>query len=241
MWPHPLPQYLLICYKMCWDGAFRVTEEVTVPRCPHSAGAVDCSEPQDAAEPGDVGCRWPCRGCVSPGHHTVPRSGSVQARCPVSLSVPALRGGFQLSVALRVRLESSSEEIDEEEEEDGGSTSALEPGQAGGSRCPRSGGRVPWGGGRSRAVVAPGQRRGDPGEAVLGRLEALEADVRFLCTELGAEKLLWSSRFLELLQEQQGLRQRVSPRGPQPLCPLWDPRPSRPVPAAGAAVAVGQR
>ncbi|OPJ71792.1 hypothetical protein AV530_020066 [Patagioenas fasciata monilis] len=64
-----------------------------------------------------------------------------------------------------------------------------------------------WGCGSSRAV-APGQRRGDPGEAVLERLEALEADVRFLCTELGAEKLLWSSRFLELLQEQQGLRQR---------------------------------
>lgn len=52
--------------------------------------------------------------------------------------------------------------------------------------------------------------RGDAGEAVLERLEALEADVRFLCTELGAEKLLWSSRFLELLREQQSLRQRVS-------------------------------
>ncbi|XP_053854853.1 uncharacterized protein LOC128819000 isoform X4 [Vidua macroura] len=46
------------------------------------------------------------------------------------------------------------------------------------------------------------------GEAMLGRLEALEADVRFLCTELGAEKLLWSSRFLELLREQQSLHQR---------------------------------
>lgn len=89
--------------------------------------------------------------------------------------------------------------------------------------------------------MAPGQRRGDPGEAVLGRLEALEADVQFLCTELGAEKLLWSSRFLELLQEQQGLRQRVSPHGPRPLCPFWDPRHSRPIPAAGTAVAVGQR
>ncbi|XP_064897527.1 uncharacterized protein LOC110364119 isoform X4 [Columba livia] len=109
--------YLLICYKMCWDSAFQVTEE--------------------------------------------------------------------LSMALRARLESGSEES--EEEEDGGSTSVLEPGQA-------------------------GQRRGDPGEAVLGRLEALEADVQFLCTELGAEKLLWSSRFLELLQEQQGLRQRLQER-----------------------------
>ncbi|XP_053854852.1 uncharacterized protein LOC128819000 isoform X3 [Vidua macroura] len=47
------------------------------------------------------------------------------------------------------------------------------------------------------------------GEAMLGRLEALEADVRFLCTELGAEKLLWSSRFLELLREQQSLHQRL--------------------------------
>ncbi|XP_064897525.1 uncharacterized protein LOC110364119 isoform X2 [Columba livia] len=174
--------YLLICYKMCWDSAFQVTEEVTVPPCPRSAGAVVSSEPQDTAEPSDV---WPCRGCRSPGHHMVPQSGSVQARCPVSPSVPALHGGFQLSMALRARLESGSEES--EEEEDGGSTSVLEPGQA-------------------------GQRRGDPGEAVLGRLEALEADVQFLCTELGAEKLLWSSRFLELLQEQQGLRQRLQER-----------------------------
>lgn len=59
--------------------------------------------------------------------------------------------------------------------------------------------------------MVPG--RGDAGEAVLERLEALEADVRFLCTELGAEKLLWSSRFLELLREQQSLRQRVSACG----------------------------
>ncbi|KAM4884844.1 uncharacterized protein FYW23_012552 isoform 3-T3 [Sylvia borin] len=58
-------------------------------------------------------------------------------------------------------------------------------------------------------AVAGQQRRGDGGEAVLGRLDALEADVRFLCTELGAEKLLWSSRFLELLREQQSLRQRL--------------------------------
>ncbi|XP_038016842.1 uncharacterized protein LOC119711128 isoform X2 [Motacilla alba alba] len=54
-------------------------------------------------------------------------------------------------------------------------------------------------------------------EAMLGRLEALEADVRFLCTELGAEKLLWSSRFLELLREQQSLRQRL-----QELPWRWD-------------------
>lgn len=92
-------------------------------------------------------------------------------------------------------------------------------------------------------AVAEWQRCGDASEAVLERLEALEADVRFLCTELGAEKLLWSSRFLELLQEQQGLRQRVSPPwGPQaPPSPLRYPGPSCPVPAAGAPAAVGQR
>lgn len=53
------------------------------------------------------------------------------------------------------------------------------------------------------------QQLRDANEATVGRLEALEDDVRFLCTELGAEKLLWSSRFLELLREQQELRQRV--------------------------------
>ncbi|XP_053854850.1 uncharacterized protein LOC128819000 isoform X1 [Vidua macroura] len=64
------------------------------------------------------------------------------------------------------------------------------------------------------------------GEAMLGRLEALEADVRFLCTELGAEKLLWSSRFLELLREQQSLHQRVSARGvPAPRAPSDTPDP----------------
>lgn len=76
--------------------------------------------------------------------------------------------------------------------------------------------------------MVPGQRRGEGSEAMLGRLEALEADVRFLCTELGAEKLLWSSRFLELLREQQSLRQRVSAWGvPAPPSPL-SPRPSHP-------------
>lgn len=80
------------------------------------------------------------------------------------------------------------------------------------------------------------QRLREASEAALGRLEALEADVRFLCTELGAEKLLWSSRFLELLREQQGLRQRVSvPRGGVPWS-LGTPNHSCPVPAAGAAV-----
>ncbi|KAM8997401.1 uncharacterized protein PRD47_011835 isoform 4-T4 [Ara ararauna] len=106
----------------------------------------------------------------------------------------------ELSAALRLRLESGSEESEEEEEEDRDPTAALEPGQAG---------------------------RSDAGEAVLERLEALEADVRFLCTELGAEKLLWSSRFLELLREQQSLRQGVSalrdPRSPHGPSRIPDP------------------
>ncbi|XP_041335208.1 uncharacterized protein LOC121359911 [Pyrgilauda ruficollis] len=93
-------------------------------------------------------------------------------------------GAFQvteeLGTALQLRLEGS----EEEEEKDVDSDSAWEPGRTG-----------QWHGGAS--------------EAMLGRLEALEADVRFLCTELGAEKLLWSSRFLELLREQQSLRQRL--------------------------------
>lgn len=73
----------------------------------------------------------------------------------------------------------------------------------------------------ARAVVGL-QQRSNASEAMLQRLEALEADVRFLCTELGAEKLLWSSRFLELLREQQSLHQRVSP--------LWGPSPHSPSP-----------
>ncbi|XP_074411956.1 uncharacterized protein LOC141731327 isoform X4 [Zonotrichia albicollis] len=112
-------------------------------------------------------------------------------------------GAFQvteeLGTALQLRLEGS-----EEEEEDVDSDSAWQPAQT-------------------------GQWRGQGSEAVLARLEALEADVRFLCTELGAEKLLWSSRFLELLREQQSLRQRVSDggnRGCQPSnspCDAPDP------------------
>ncbi|XP_021230948.1 uncharacterized protein LOC110387291 [Numida meleagris] len=87
-----------------------------------------------------------------------------------------------------------------EEEEDGTAAAALEPGQ----------------------TVLELQQLRDANEAALGRLEALEADVRFLCTELGAEKLLWSSRFLELLREQQGLRQRHGQRslGNQPASSL---------------------
>ncbi|XP_041273456.1 uncharacterized protein LOC121342823 isoform X2 [Onychostruthus taczanowskii] len=102
------------------------------------------------------------------------------AQLPLDLRAPTIRVGFQLGTALQLRLEGS----EEEEEKDVDSDSAWEPGRTG-----------QWHGGAS--------------EAMLGRLEALEADVRFLCTELGAEKLLWSSRFLELLREQQSLRQRL--------------------------------
>ncbi|XP_056365344.1 uncharacterized protein LOC130262331 [Oenanthe melanoleuca] len=91
-------------------------------------------------------------------------------------------GAFQVTEELGTALQLRLGRSEEEEEAD--SDSAWQPGQT-------------------------GQRRGDASEAVLGRLEALEADVRFLCTELGAEKLLWSSRFLELLREQQSLRQRL--------------------------------
>ncbi|XP_071432839.1 uncharacterized protein [Pithys albifrons albifrons] len=131
----------------------------------------------------------------------------------------------ELGMALQLRLEGK-------EEEDGNSDSALEPGQ----------------------TVVQQQQRGDDSEAVLERLEGLEADVRFLCSELGAEKLLWSSRFLELLREQQSLRQRLqelpwqwnssnspellgeaedqsasgsegeSPEGRRWMEPLWQPR-----------------
>lgn len=68
------------------------------------------------------------------------------AQLPVDMSVPAVRGGFQLSMVLRSNLESGSQgSEEEEEEEDGGSISALEPGQAGGSPARRGG--CPWCGG----------------------------------------------------------------------------------------------
>ncbi|XP_027557114.1 uncharacterized protein LOC113976274 [Neopelma chrysocephalum] len=155
--------------------------------------------------------------------------GSALRRADVSCSLPQVllicykscwdstfQATEELGTSLQLRLEGS----EEEEEDDGSSDSVLEPGQP----------VVQW------------QGHGDASEAVLERLEGLEADVRFLCTELGAEKLLWSSRFLELLREQQSLRQRVSaPRGPSPPSPLWPPSPSHPVPAAGAAMAVEPR
>ncbi|KAJ7411964.1 Smad nuclear-interacting protein 1 [Pitangus sulphuratus] len=98
----------------------------------------------------------------------------------------AFQATEELGTSLQLRLEGSEEEEEEEEEENGDSDSLLEPGQP----------VVQW------------QEHSDASEAMLERLEGLEADVRFLCTELGAEKLLWSSRFLEVLREQQSLRQR---------------------------------
>ncbi|XP_058712549.1 chromatin modification-related protein MEAF6 isoform X2 [Poecile atricapillus] len=132
------------------------------------------TEPRDTAEPGDKPC-WHQGGS--------PDRAGARGSAAHGPTVPTVRVGFQLGIALQLRLERS------EEEEDVDSDSAWEPGQ----------------------TVVGQQRHGDASEAVLRRLEALEADVRFLCTELGAEKLLWSSRFLELLREQQSLRQRVSP------------------------------
>ncbi|XP_071883492.1 uncharacterized protein [Anas platyrhynchos] len=108
----------------------------------------------------------------------------------------------ELGSVLLLRVQNSSERSEEDdEEEDRASTAALEP----------------------EGTVVELQRLREASEAALGRLEALEADVRFLCTELGAEKLLWSSRFLELLREQQGLRQRLQElpwdRGDSPEVP----------------------
>ncbi|XP_051626930.1 uncharacterized protein LOC127462394 [Manacus candei] len=122
--------------------------------------------------------------------------GSALRRADVSCSLPQVLlicykscwdSAFQVTEELRTSLQLRLEGSEEEEEENGSSDSALEPGQP----------------------VAQWQGHGDASEAVLERLEGLEADVRFLCTELGAEKLLWSSRFLELLREQQSLRQRL--------------------------------
>lgn len=113
----------------------------------------------------------------------------------------SVHGAFQL---LRVDHDSEASE----EEEDG--AAVLEPEQTGGCRG-AGGALVPAQLDQSSDAwaVLELQRLRDANEATLGRLEALEDDVRFLCTELGAEKLLWSSRFLELLREQQELRQRV--------------------------------
>lgn len=45
--------------------------------------------------------------------------------------------------------------------------------------------------------------------AMLGQLVGLEAEVQHISQELRAEKLLWSSRYLELLREQQELLVQV--------------------------------
>ncbi|KAJ7304468.1 hypothetical protein JRQ81_012032 [Phrynocephalus forsythii] len=54
---------------------------------------------------------------------------------------------------------------------------------------------------------------------LLSRVSKLEAEVQYLSQELRAEKLLWSSRYLELLREQQGLLVQLQGQG-QAL-PLW--------------------
>ncbi|XP_071623730.1 uncharacterized protein [Heliangelus exortis] len=187
-WLWRLAWCLLICYKSCWDHIFQATEEVMAPLCPpHPLGALESSEPREGVLVGGPAVPkglWVPSAWHSPG---TPLPGTPQAGAAVAVSVLGVSGGFQLSTDLGVRLERGREgsEEEEEEEEDGDSMNALDAGQAGQRSC---------------------------GEAVLGRLEALEADVRYLCTELGAEKLLWSSRFLELLQEQQSLRQRLQER-----------------------------
>lgn len=74
---------------------------------------------------------WHRRGCRSPGEGRLLQSGVVPgARLPLDMTVDSVHGGFQLSAALRLRLESGSEGS---EEEDGVFPSAVEPGQAGGS------------------------------------------------------------------------------------------------------------
>ncbi|XP_030395224.1 uncharacterized protein LOC115637770 [Gopherus evgoodei] len=57
------------------------------------------------------------------------------------------------------------------------------------------------------------QRLQDASTAVLERLMELEAEVKYVSTELRAEKLLWSSRYLELLREQQELHQQFQEWG----------------------------
>nr|XP_032652145.1 uncharacterized protein LOC116834274 [Chelonoidis abingdonii] len=57
------------------------------------------------------------------------------------------------------------------------------------------------------------QRLQDASTAVLERLMKLEAEVKYVSTELRAEKLLWSSRYLELLREQQELHQQFQEWG----------------------------
>lgn len=98
----PLPQYLLICYKSCWDGAFHITEEVTPPpMCPHTTGAAESSDPWDTSEPGDVVCwvaPWHQWGCRSPTHGMVGFRSRGRCQGPSGLSCPWM-GQSPLSVA----------------------------------------------------------------------------------------------------------------------------------------------
>ena len=87
----PLPQYLLICYKSCWDGAFQVTEEVTPQCAPMLWGLWRSPTPWDTAEPGDMVCwvaLWHQRGCRSPGHGTAGFPSQSRCRGPAGLSCP---------------------------------------------------------------------------------------------------------------------------------------------------------
>ncbi|XP_062818975.1 uncharacterized protein LOC134293873 isoform X2 [Anolis carolinensis] len=63
----------------------------------------------------------------------------------------------------------------------------------------------PWETGAERHLEAQVMRLQASSNVALGRLSALESGVRYLSQELRAERLLWSSRYLELLREQQGL------------------------------------
>lgn len=93
------------------------------------------------------------------------------------------------------------------------------------------------------------QRLQDASTAVLERLMGLEAEVKYVSTELRAEKLLWSSRYLELLREQQelreqvGLRQTPQPHGCLPSVPGGGglSSPARPFPVPGVGTEPGAR
>nr|XP_060640004.1 uncharacterized protein LOC132780361 isoform X2 [Anolis sagrei ordinatus] len=77
----------------------------------------------------------------------------------------------------------------------------------------------PWDTGAERHLEAQVMRLQASSNAALGRLSALESGVRYLSQELRSERLLWSSRYLELLREQQGLAVQLQ-RQEQRLWPL---------------------
>ncbi|XP_060640004.2 uncharacterized protein [Anolis sagrei] len=76
-----------------------------------------------------------------------------------------------------------------------------------------------WDTGAERHLEAQVMRLQASSNAALGRLSALESGVRYLSQELRSERLLWSSRYLELLREQQGLAVQLQ-RQEQRLWPL---------------------